>query len=161
MNNLPEVVKERAGFQIIEVNGVKMEVDLRQAKVVEQYRVGDNVKVLIKEYQSYKSYPGVIIGFDTFEKLPTINIMYVKTNYSAAELIVVNFNAKSEDVEIAPMHDYDKLDRADIVGILNRDIEKKRAELHEMESKKAYFLQHFDKKLSSVILINDTEAGLS
>jgi len=34
-----------------------MEVDLSQAKVVDQYKIGDNVKVLKKEYSdSYKSY---------------------------------------------------------------------------------------------------------
>ena len=54
--------------RIIEVNGVKMEIDLRNAKVVENYKVGDYVKVLIKEYNSYKSYIGNIIGFDNFEK---------------------------------------------------------------------------------------------
>jgi len=35
--------------KIIEVNGVKLEVDLSSAKVIEEYRVGDVIKVLIAD----------------------------------------------------------------------------------------------------------------
>ena len=38
--------------RIIEINGVKLEVDLSQARVVENYRIGDNVKILQNEYGS-------------------------------------------------------------------------------------------------------------
>ena len=72
--------------RIIEVNGVKMEIDLRNAKVVENYKVGDYVKVLIKEYNSYKSYIGNIIVFDNFEKTPTIVIAYLKNEYSSSTI---------------------------------------------------------------------------
>jgi len=33
--------------QIIEINGVKLEVDLSTAKRIDEFRVGDTVKVLI------------------------------------------------------------------------------------------------------------------
>lgn len=57
---------------IVEINGIKLEVDLRTAKRVEEYKVGDMVKVLKKEYgDSYKSYAGMIVGFDAFVALPT------------------------------------------------------------------------------------------
>ena len=36
--------------RIIEVNGIKMEVDLRNAKRIDQFKVGDSVKVLVKSY---------------------------------------------------------------------------------------------------------------
>ena len=36
--------------RIVEIDGVKIEVDLRTAKRIDTFRVGDNVKVLCKEY---------------------------------------------------------------------------------------------------------------
>lgn len=36
--------------RIVEINGVKIEVDMRTAKRVDSFRVGDNVKVLDKDY---------------------------------------------------------------------------------------------------------------
>ena len=35
-------------MRVIEINGIKVEVDLRTAKQINQYKVGDNVKLLIK-----------------------------------------------------------------------------------------------------------------
>lgn len=37
------------GKRIIEIDGVKIEVDLRTAKRIDTYRVGDNVKILNKD----------------------------------------------------------------------------------------------------------------
>lgn len=31
--------------KIIEVNGIKMEIDLREAKIINNYKVGDSVKL--------------------------------------------------------------------------------------------------------------------
>ena len=44
---------------IIEINGLKLEIDLRSAKRIDSFRVGDNVKILRKDYNSYKSCYGV------------------------------------------------------------------------------------------------------
>jgi hypothetical protein len=49
--------------RIVEINGVKLELDMRQAKLqsIDTFKVGDSVKVLIKEYgDSYKTHAGVI-----------------------------------------------------------------------------------------------------
>ena len=48
--------------QVIEINGVKLEVDMRYAKRVDLLRIGSRVKVLVKTYSEYKIYPGVKIG---------------------------------------------------------------------------------------------------
>ncbi|MHC4294732.1 MAG: hypothetical protein ACYSTL_04025, partial [Planctomycetota bacterium] len=56
---------EQDQIRVVEINGVKLEVDLRHAKVIDQFRVGDRVKVLKKKYEKvYESHPGAIIGFD-------------------------------------------------------------------------------------------------
>lgn len=45
--------------RIIEVNGVKLEVDLRNARRVDEFRVGSPVKVLVKNYSTYESHFGM------------------------------------------------------------------------------------------------------
>ena len=130
--------------RVIEVGGIKMEVDLRHAVKVEAYKIGDNVKLLKKKYSdSYVSYPGVIVGFDAFEALPTIIIAYMEVEHSA-ELHFEFLNANSKNVEICPMigqeHVIDK-DRA--IEMLDASIEKKQQELVDLKAQKNYFVENF------------------
>ena len=132
--------------RIIEVNGVKMEIDLRNAKVVENYKVGDYVKVLIKEYNSYKSYIGNIIGFDNFEKKPTIVIAYLKNEYSSSTIDFVYYNSTSVDVELTTLNEWDiPLEKSTILENFNKEILKKEQELKEMKKKADVFERLFGK----------------
>ena len=132
--------------RIIEVNGVKMEIDLRNAKVVENYKVGDYVKVLIKEYNSYKSYIGNIIGFDNFEKTPTIVIAYLKNEYSSSTIDFVYYNSTSVDVELTTLNEWDiPLEKSTILENFNKEILKKEQELKEMKKKTDVFERLFGK----------------
>ena len=132
--------------RIIEVNGVKMEIDLRNAKVVENYKVGDYVKVLIKEYNSYKSYIGNIIGFDNFEKTPTIVISYLKNEYSSSTIDFVYYNSTSVDVELTTLNEWDiPLKKSTILENFNKEILKKEQELKEMKKKADVFERLFGK----------------
>lgn len=136
--------------QIIEVNGIKMEVDLRQARVIENYKVGDNVKVLIKNYSGYENHPGVIIGFDQFNMLPTINICYVDMSYSKAEVKFIYLNEKTENVEIVHMSEHElKIDRNKAIDYLDRVIFKASEELLELQRKKEYFIDKFNQHFVS------------
>ena len=38
---------------IVEINGIKMEVDLRHATRVEEFKIGSKVKVLKKQYENH------------------------------------------------------------------------------------------------------------
>ena len=65
--------------RIIDINGMKMEVDLRTAKRIDTFKVGDNVKVLATEYNGTHSIkPGVITDFAMFKDLPTIVVAVLK-----------------------------------------------------------------------------------
>ena len=81
--------------RIIEINGVKMEIDLRNATVIDNFKVGDTIKVLVKGYNDYKSHVGMIVGFDEFQKLPTIVIAYLDIEYSGANIKFVYYNSES------------------------------------------------------------------
>jgi hypothetical protein len=137
--------------RIVEINGVKIEVDLRTAKRVDNFKVGDHVKVLIKEYSSYKSNLGVIIGFDEFKNLPSIVVAYLNISYSCVEIKFLTINSETKDVEIAPCQDQDLVfEKADILGNFDREIEKKREEIRDIERKKNYFLHHYSKYFDSI-----------
>lgn len=133
--------------RIIEIGGVKMEVDLRYAKRIDELHVGDRVKVLVKEYTSYKVYPGTIVGYEAFEKLPTIIVAYFKKDYSNANIEFLYFNSETKDVEIVKAMDGDLLglDKADALKQFDNEIRKKNNELQDLLRKKQYFLDNFGK----------------
>lgn len=130
---------------VIEINGVKMEIDLRHARRVEELRVGDRVKILKKVYNEHKVYPGTIIGFEPFKALPTIIVAYVISNYAETKIEFVYFNADSKDVELVKAVDDDAADlsRADVMAAFDRDVEKLKRQIAEIEEKRKYFDTNF------------------
>ena len=133
-------------MRIIEIGGIKMEVDLRHARKIEELHVGDRVKVLVKGYGDvYTTYNGVICSFIPFEKLPTIVICYAKVEYSGSDLVFLNYTAKSADVEVVKAVD-DELSDDILVnfhaGIKNKIIKLQR-EIEDLETKGAYFDRNF------------------
>lgn len=132
--------------RIIEINGVKMEVDMRYATRVDTFKVGSPVKILKKNYSdSYDTYLGVIVGFTEFQNLPTIDVLAVKNDY-AADMQFFTINANTKDIEIAQYNKYETLiSKADIVKKMDRGIEQKEEELRTLEAKKKLFLEHFGK----------------
>lgn len=139
------------GMQTIEINGVKLEIDLRTAKKVESYRVGDRVKVLVKEYSNYTPYPGVIVGFDAFRNLPTITVAYVKTGYQKADLEFAYINASEKsEVEIAPYHADILIDRERVEESINRAITEHEKAILDLRDKKAYFDQNFARYFTEI-----------
>lgn len=131
---------------IIEVNGVKLEVDLRHARRIETLRIGDRVKVLTKSYgNEYKVTAGTVIGFDPFRTLPTIIVAHLDVTYNEAQVKFVYFNAQSKDVEVVASVDDDALDvnKADILAQMDRVIQKKLDEVAELRIRREFFLANF------------------
>ena len=129
--------------RIVEINGVKIEVDLRTAKQVASYKVGDRVKVLVKNYSgSYTVSHGIIVAFDEFIARPSITICHLTNDYSP-DLKFVTLNKDSKDVEIAPCNDDVLIEKGEVVEKINRSIETKKAEIIDLESKRNYFEQRF------------------
>lgn len=132
---------------IIEINGVKMEVDLRQAKIVHQnLRVGSKVKLLVKsDYGDPGVYPGVIIGFDAFPSHPTIQVCYLKSSYSSTGLEFAAINAKSgAKFELIPSVDDElPIDRGNVMETFEREITKHRRDIEDIEAKRDFFARSF------------------
>jgi len=143
--------------RIIEINGIKMEIDLRNAIVIDNYKVGDPIKVLVKEYSdNFKSYVGTIIGFDNFEKTPTVVIAYLKNEYSECTINFIYFNEKTKDVEITKINDWDiPYKRSDIINKFNTEIEKKKIEIADIKKKQTIFENLFGKYFDNFIAEKD------
>lgn len=132
------------GKTIIEVNGVKLEIDLRTAKRVDTFRVGDRVKILTKKYESYRSEPGVIVGFDAFVARPTIIVAYLSGNFGETAVLFAYINADSKDIELCAANPNDlDLEQDRTLEILDRDIATAEKNLQDRKDKRAFFIKHF------------------
>ena len=136
---------EKQNFKTIEINGTKFEVDLSTARKVEEFRVGDKVKVLKKESSNdYQIYPGVIIGFEWFKENPTITIAYLYTRWGDCEIKFLYYNSHSTEVEISHTDNLELLvEPADVFDTLEKQIQKKKLEIAEIEAKRDYFKKNF------------------
>jgi hypothetical protein len=132
----------------IEINGVKLDVDLRTAVRVETLRVGDRVRCLVKDYSGYNVHPGVIIGFEPFQKLPTVQVAYI-TQAGALLIKALNDNSKDEFEIVAALDDTLMLEREHVVDLMNREIGRKEGELEEARRKLDYFQRMFGRWFES------------
>ena len=133
------------GKTVIEVNGVKLEVDLRTARRVDELRVGDRVKVLVKGYSEYTVHAGTIIGFEPFKGLPTVIVAYLVKDYSKVEVKFLYFNAQTKEAEIVKAIDDDQLDidKATVLQQFDREIQKGLDAVEDIRRKRAYFVDNF------------------
>ena len=133
--------------KVIEINGAKLEVDLREAKSIESYKVGDYVKVLKKNYgDSYCIYIGQVVSLDNFAVLPTITIAYLEQGYGEADVKLISLNAKSgEDFSITTAGDstWLHLERDTVIDCFERKIQAKKLELQQLVDKRDWLLQRF------------------
>lgn len=132
---------------IIEVNGVKLEVDLRTAVRIDRLSIGSRVKCLVKSGYSgsdFNTYPGVIVGFEPFPSKPTIVVAYLDTSYGGG-LKFKAFNSDTKDFEVIADLDNNALeiDKADVLRKMDREIDSKALELQKLQEQRAYFLDHF------------------
>lgn len=130
---------------IIEVNGVKLEIDLRTAKRIDELKIGSRVKCLVKRYSDWATYPGVIVGFEPFPSKPTIVVAYLETDYSGAGIKFQSFNSETKDFEVVADLDNNALEinKTNVLTMFDREISKKELELEEVRQKKKFFLDNF------------------
>lgn len=150
MNEITKVKETPTnGMQIIDINGVKMEVDMRTAKIakLEVYKVGTKIRVLKKTYSdTFETFGGVIIGFDQFKERPSILIAYLKTDYSSCEIEFVSYNKDTKDIEICPADDgFVPFKKATIMEQMRKQVLQAETTLMEIKAKSEYFHRYFGK----------------
>ncbi len=133
--------------RVIEINGIKLEVDLTTAKRIDEFKIGDNVKVLRKKYgDQFDVAAGVIVDFVNFKELPTIQIAVFERDYGGTRLEFINFNAETENIEITLCSEHElKLEKGRVIDQFNNEIESKQREIETLIAKRDYFVEHFHK----------------
>jgi hypothetical protein len=93
------------------------------------------------------------VGFEPFENLPSIVVAYLETDYSSASIKFKSYNAKTKDFEIVADIDHNSLEvnKQDILAKMERELEKKRMEIEEIEQKRDFFLKKFGVFFSDVL----------
>lgn len=131
--------------QLIEINGVKMEIDTRYARRVEELRVGSRVKVLIQGYgDDWSAYSGIVVGFEPFPERPTIIVAYVKSSFSEVGLEIAHYHKDSKKLQIVAALDDDfSVSRAEVLGWFDREVHKAEEKIKEVEAKRQFFLDRF------------------
>ena len=140
--------------RVIEIDGVKIEVDLRSAKRIDTFKVGDNVKVLCKEYNGdFKVKPGIITDFANFKEKPTIIVAVLDESYSGVSINFVHIYEGMEDkYEIVyATEDEVKLSQDGVLEKFEREIAKKKHEMEDLQFKKDFFIRHFMKTKEEVL----------
>lgn len=135
--------------RIVEINGVKMEVDLSTCRRIDEFRVGDAVKILHKgnDYRSDTIFVGTIVEFVNFKELPTIKIAVFKQDYhGSAEIEFIYYNKNTREYEIIPAMKSDlTLEKSAVVDKFNNKIEEKKNEIAELAAKRDWFIAHYGK----------------
>jgi hypothetical protein len=133
----------------VDIKGVKFEVDTNKfVKNNNNYKIGDCIKVLIKKYGAeWRSYHGMIIGFDAFENLPTILIAYLDTEFGNADITLLCFNNASEGIEITAANNIQlQLTKESAVQKFYNQIRDLKQQIEETEAKLQIFLTTFSEK---------------
>jgi len=141
--------------RIVEINGVKLEVDLRTAKVIDHFKVGDPVRVYHPKRDHYSASikVGVIVGFCEFSKTPAIEVMELNDEYSGIEFrtIVIGQDI-NEELQIAAYDKYEGLiSRSNVVEKFDRKIQEEELKLADLKLKKEYFINDFAKAFERII----------
>ena len=135
--------------RIVEVNGVKIEVDMRYARRIDEFKVGDTVKVLDRRNDRNDLRSGVITDFAEFKDLPTIMVAVYKPSdyWSAPSIEFIPYNANTEGIGIVAVSQEEIMVSKDtIVDNFNDQIERKRNEMNDLIVKRDTFVKYFGTK---------------
>ena len=135
--------------RIIEINGIKLEVDLRSARRIDEFRVGDSVKVLDNRSGKNEMRSGVITDFANFKELPTIIVAVYKEGdyWTKPSIEFITFNSETEGIEIVGVSAEEIIvSRETVVQKFDDEIAKKRDELNDLIIKRDTFVKYFGKK---------------
>lgn len=132
--------------RMVEINGVKLEVDMRYARRIDEFKVGDTVKVLDKRNDKNELKTGVITDFANFKELPTIMVAVYKAGsyWEKPNIEFIPYNSDTEGIEIVGVSAEEiMVSHETIVNKFDDEIAKKRDELNDLIIKRDTFLKYF------------------
>lgn len=140
MENTDEFIRE------IEIDGIKVAVDMRTVKKIDTFKIGDNIKVLKKNYNDYQVYSGVIVDFVNFKERPAIVVAYFDHSYTGTDIRFETITKDTKDLEIAPCLPHElSINKNRVIDKFNYEIEQQQHKVDELKAKRDYFLVNFGK----------------
>lgn len=140
--------------RLVEINGIKMEVDMRSARRVDTFKVGDNVKVLGKTYNDqHEIKSGIIVDFAMFKELPTIIVaVFTEGGWSSTPSISFEYiNSESEKEIIFASDEEIRVSKEGVIEKFERAIQQKKNEWQDLENQFEYFKKHFLRSKEQVL----------
>ncbi len=131
----------------MEINGMKFEVE-QLVKETYTFKVGEKVKILKKDYSSFKVCFGMITGFDNFNGKAVITVAYLETSYNSAEL-KIEYITEESDIKLLPYNEDLDFRKENIVEMFDRQIKNKQDEIRKIEFEKDFFIKQFGKLIEN------------
>jgi len=130
----------------IEVNGITYSVD-ESMFVTEEIKVGDEVQILKKGYDSWETFPGVVVQILPFDDKPAVQVVYVDHTYSSVDVktILITDDTGDSVKMLTKANPIIKLTKERAVDLL----QKKITEAEENLEKARYNLEYFNKYLGT------------
>ena len=130
----------------IEVNGITYSVD-ESMFVTEEIKVGDEVQILKKYYDSWETFPGVVVQILPFDDKPAVQVVYVDHTYSSVDVktILITDDTGDSVKMLTKANPIIKLTKERAVDLL----QKKITDAEEALEKARYNLEYFNKYLGT------------
>lgn len=121
-----------------------------KAEVVIQnitYRVGDNVKLLHKEYSSEEVHNGIIANIAFFGEKPVIEVFYWASSYDGGvkSAVISEGNPSNQITKFSNDLDGNADMTLQLLQYFDREIDKKQAELFALNNKKARYVEFMER----------------
>ena len=128
----------------MKIGRIEIECEI-QAKETNHYKVGDKIKLMKKEYDKFKVFPGVIVDVTPFD-LPTLTIAYIDADSYNIPIKFLYYNDNSEDIQIHPATEHDLLlNPGFVLEAINQEIRKREVEIAELERKRNFIANNLEK----------------
>ena len=140
--------------RIIEIDGMKVEVDLDTARRIDTFRIGDNVRVLDKTSNPVKVKNGIITAFNNFKDEPCITVaMFDAGDYwskPSIKFIYIHSGMDNEYEIVLASDDEIKASGDGVVQRFEECIASKQHEVDQLKAQLDYFKTYFMKPIEEV-----------
>lgn len=128
----------------IEVNGITYSVD-ESMFITEEIKVGDEVQILKKNYDEWKTYPGVVVQILPFDEKPAVEVVYVDHSYSSVSVktILITDDTGDSVKMLTKANPIIKLTKERAVDLLQKRITECEDELEKARYNLEYFEKYF------------------
>lgn len=140
--------------RIIEIDGMKVEIDLESARRIDTFRIGDNVRVLEKTSNPVKVKNGIITAFNNFKDEPCITVaVFDNGDYWTApsiKFIYIHSGMDNEYEIVLASEDEIKVSGEGVVERFEQKIFQKQQEVNQLREQLEYFKAYFMKQKQEV-----------